>query len=153
MKLESAERHTCSYENTSKRFLFSRKRKLDLQYSQLYVVRLREMRKRLIVTAHKKWGDNVKVHQLSEIKQDEHCVIIGTMFRKMELQPSILKEISYEVYLLIICLTDKGKFGIMHIRSALLLLKLFFQYFQKIFRHPPVSCFFNKKETILKPSD
>ena len=98
MEDEAYERSLCSYTNKSQRFLFKKKRKFDLQYSQLYAVRLMAMKQRLRTAAHKKWGDQVEIKQLASIKENEKCVIIGTIFRKMELQPSILKEISQEVY-------------------------------------------------------
>ena len=98
MEDEAYERLLCSYTNKSQRFLFKKKRKFDLQYSQLYAVRLMAMKQRLRTAAHKKWGDQVEIKQLANIKENEKCVIIGTIFRKMELQPSILKEISQEVY-------------------------------------------------------
>ena len=98
MEDEAYERLLCSYTNKSQRFLFKKKRKFDLQYSQLYAVRLMAMKQRLRTAAQKKWGDQVEIKQLASIKENEKCVIIGTIFRKMELQPSILKEISQEVY-------------------------------------------------------
>jgi len=90
------ERSICSYENNSQRYVFKSKRKFDLQYSQIYAVRLMSMRKRLECASKAKWGENVSVKQLVNVKIDEKCVIIGTLFRKMELQPSIIKEIALE---------------------------------------------------------
>ena len=94
-------REECSYENLSQRFIFKEKRKFDLQYSQLYAVRLMAMRNKLQQAAQGKWGQDVNIVKMSDITKDEDCVIIGTIFRKMELQPSILKEIGTEVYIFV----------------------------------------------------
>ena len=37
------------------------------------------------------------IRKLSELKTDEKCCVIGTIFKKMELGPNILAEISEEV--------------------------------------------------------
>lgn len=86
-------RKLCTYQNKSEKYLYTKKRKFDLQYSQLYAVRLIALRKRLLNTCAEKWGSKYPIKQLSEITENEACCIIGTLFRKMELQPSILKEI------------------------------------------------------------
>lgn len=49
------ERCVCSYKNLSDRFIL-KERKFDLQYSQLYAVRLMAMKKKLAVAVRKKWG-------------------------------------------------------------------------------------------------
>eukprot|EP00794_Sanderia_malayensis_P008860 gene8860-9809_t len=93
---EQIERCLSSYQNHSKRFLLESGRKFDLQYSQLYAVRLMALRKKLAVAIRKKWGSSVPIKKISELKMNDKCFVIGTLFKKMELKPNILKEISQQ---------------------------------------------------------
>lgn len=42
-------------------------------------------------------GEDVPIRQVCHVVQEEECVILGTIFKQMNLQPSILKEISDEL--------------------------------------------------------
>ncbi|CAB3982528.1 DNA polymerase delta subunit 2 [Paramuricea clavata] len=89
------ERSACLYENKSGRFLL-KERNFDRQYAHLYAVRLMEMRKTVAVAARRKWGNSINIRRTVDLKIGEKCCVIGTLFKKMELKPVILKELSVE---------------------------------------------------------
>lgn len=72
----------------------------DVQYFPYYQARITEMRNMIENNAKCRWKDNkiVKLHDLGETSedQDKQVIIVGTLFKQMILQPSILKEVSEE---------------------------------------------------------
>ena len=89
-------RPTCDRVDLSEKFSkFSLEYKK--QFSHLYFARSQMMFERLAAAAKIKWGQEISIKKLSEVEHNQRCCIIGTIFKFMVLQPSILKELSDEL--------------------------------------------------------
>uniref|UniRef100_A0A182RSJ8 DNA polymerase delta subunit 2 n=1 Tax=Anopheles funestus TaxID=62324 RepID=A0A182RSJ8_ANOFN len=91
------ERLAVPYAYKSECFHFVKK-DFSKQFAFIYASRLEEMLKLLEDSVQKKWGTEMPIKRLADLREDcpQKCVIIGTLFKHQELKPSILREISEE---------------------------------------------------------
>ncbi|KAH8301897.1 hypothetical protein KR044_000460 [Drosophila immigrans] len=92
-----AKRLECSYENLSSSFMLQ-STDYQKQFCHLYAHRLAEMTRLLKPLAESKWGLEMPIMKLCELRgeQDVHCIIIGTIYKHQAHKPSILRDISEE---------------------------------------------------------
>ncbi|KAI1301753.1 DNA polymerase delta subunit 2 [Halotydeus destructor] len=96
------QRATCTYEDQCQRYVLNEK-KFDLQYYPYYNARYRKMYEWTKEASLKKWGNEITIIKLNEImdKPQERVCIMGTLLKSMKLQPSVLREISDDLQLIV----------------------------------------------------
>ncbi|KAL7733634.1 hypothetical protein ACLKA6_005086 [Drosophila palustris] len=92
-----ANRLDCPYENLSSSYLLQTS-DYQKQFCHLYAHRLAEMTRLLRPLAQSKWGKEMPIMKLCELRgeQDVHCILIGTIYKHQAFKPSILRDISEE---------------------------------------------------------
>lgn len=92
-----ANRLECPYENLSSSYLLQSS-DYQKQFYHLYAHRLAEMTRLLKPLAESRWGKELPIMKLCELRgeQDIHCIIIGTIYKHQAHKPSILRDISEE---------------------------------------------------------
>jgi DNA polymerase delta subunit 2 len=93
---------TVTQYNTEAKSLFLIKKKtFSQQFSNLYFLRLKQMKPKLLQRAQKKYPDATVVDRVLELKYDEDdpekkYIVVGTLFKDMKLKPNILQEYTRE---------------------------------------------------------
>ena len=88
-------RSGASYEAKHESF-FRKKNNFNEQYAPTYFHRLEEMRSFVMETLKRKGLEKKVVEKLLEVKREEECIVVGTLFKKLPLLPSILDEYATE---------------------------------------------------------
>lgn len=85
------------YENQSEKFLLQKKEFIK-QFFGVYTSRLIKVSDSLTAAASAKWGQDVPVKKLADLREEDtdKCILVGTLYKQQKLKPSILREISDE---------------------------------------------------------
>eukprot|EP01018_Ginkgo_biloba_P029266 Gb_31965 [translate_table: standard] len=89
------ERKQANYECQDERYELRMQRYKGQQYSHLYYSRLHKFREILNGLVTKQWP-NLPVCTILGLEDGKECVVIGTLYKQMQLKPSILDEYSKE---------------------------------------------------------
>uniref|UniRef100_A0A6G1SJL6 DNA polymerase delta subunit 2 n=1 Tax=Aceria tosichella TaxID=561515 RepID=A0A6G1SJL6_9ACAR len=84
----------CSYKPENGRFILECD--FSKQYHHYYRKRLEKIRPFLQSNSRKKWDPAIPICTLSEVAScdSDTCIVIGTIFKRMKLQPSVIDELS-----------------------------------------------------------
>ena len=63
----------------------------DKQYSQIYFMRLSQLRPEVKKAAEQRWPD-APVLSILDVEEGVECSVVGTVFKQMKLKPSVLSE-------------------------------------------------------------
>lgn len=90
-------RYAANYENKSESF-YLHNREFIKQFFGVYTSRLAAVAEKITEAAVEKWGKDVPVKKLADLREDEveKCIIVGTLYKQQRLKPSILRELSDE---------------------------------------------------------
>lgn len=95
MVVDSLQRKQADYMCQDERYLLHMQKYKGQQYSHLYYSRLHKFREFLNGLVKKQWP-NIPVCTVLGLEDGKDCVIVGTLYKQMQLKPSILDEYSKE---------------------------------------------------------
>ncbi|KAH9565765.1 hypothetical protein CY35_04G094700 [Sphagnum magellanicum] len=88
-------RKQADYICRDERYCLSMQRYKGQQYSQLYFFRLHTIRQNLLSRVQERWP-SLPVCKVLGLEEGQLCVVVGTLYKQMQLKPSILEEYSKE---------------------------------------------------------
>jgi DNA polymerase delta subunit 2 len=88
-------RKQADYTCRDERYCLSMQRYKGQQYSQLYFFRLHTIRQNLLSRVQERWP-SLPVCKVLGLEEGQLCVVVGTLYKQMQLKPSILEEYSKE---------------------------------------------------------
>ncbi|KAG0592894.1 hypothetical protein KC19_1G288400 [Ceratodon purpureus] len=83
------------YLSQDQKYGLSMQRYKGQQYSQLYFIRIVTIRQHLTPAAQQRWP-SLPVCNILALEEGKTCVVVGTLYKQMQLKPSVLDEYSKE---------------------------------------------------------